>query len=940
MSLHPSFPHSLKRKDSLALLALLALVLVFFWKLAFTNLIITRGDIFYYFYPYRDFAAQAVREGRVALWNPYLFMGAPFMANSQAGFFYPLNLLLSWLEVTRAVNWTIVLHIFIAASGAYVFARSIFRLSIAAAFLAAISFGLGGYLGTQIEHVNQLQGLAWIGWMFLAYEFARIRNVYFGSRNFAWIPLAILITLQLLAGHTQSVFITLVGLGFYALWLLGESIFVARPSGWRAYSLLVTRYLLPLFLAAVVAIALSTLQLLPTLELTRNSARSGGLPTSLAVSFSLDPRLLGRALLPDYEGALPAGGEFTAFFSVAAFMLLTIGVTTWKRATIQTRAIAIITFIGLFFALGGYNPLYYLLLKIPGFDLFRAPARWIVLFAFAGSLLAGVGLDALRARQVSRRSLLMAAAGVVVLLGLVWISNGFTPAGASGPLEQPSIQSILFWLGALLMTLGLAFYALRVTRYSLLITVSLLLLAVLELFFATRQLTYNARATAPDALLSLRPSTTYLMQAGQGAIPPDRFLSISDIFFDPGDTTELHAIFDDQLSESAFYDLIVATKMKEIIAPNLPLYYRQPAVDGYDGGVLPLENYITFQKLFLDPALIQTDGRLREQLKSIPAARWLDLMNARYIITDKVGDQWYDGVLHDLRFAVPLATGETVSATQLPLLKADALSVVYFDPRGDGTLAQIEIAFEDGSTQQLEIHDQPLETKEGRSAVRLMWDEPRQIESLRITGAQGLTLHGLALVDQWDGAFQSFVVAPEGQFELAFSGDVKIYENATVLPRAFLVSEVLTAANDDEALRVMRAQSFDPGKMVVIADGGYERTRERENSPSVLPSLSPSIVSYSPEQITIDVDAARDSYLVLTDAYYPGWVATVDGQPVPIDRADILFRAVKVPAGQHRVELHYQPQSFSIGALISIGTMVIVIIAWASVRRRKRSRVL
>ena len=55
--------------------------------------------------------------------------------------------------------------------------------------------------------------------------------------------------------------------------------------------------------------------------------------------------------------------------------------------------------------------------------------------------------------------------------------------------------------------------------------------------------------------------------------------------------------------------------------------------------------------------LIQTDGRLREQLKSIPAARWLDLMNARYIITDKVGDQWYDGVLHDLRFTIPLDGG-------------------------------------------------------------------------------------------------------------------------------------------------------------------------------------------------------------------------------------------------------------------------------------------
>jgi hypothetical protein len=935
MSRHPSFSQALNRKDAVALLALLALVLAFFWKLAFTNLVIARGDIFYYFYPYRDFAAQAVREGRVALWNPYLFMGAPFMANSQAGFFYPLNLLLSWLDVTRAINWTIVLHIFLAASGAYVFARLSLRLSIAAALLAAISFGLGGYLGTQIEHVNQLQGLAWIGWMFLAYEFARRRIVKIGLRNFAWAPLAILIALQLLAGHTQSVFITLAGLGCYALWQLIESIFAERPRGWRNYSLLVTRYLLPLLLAVLIAIVLSAIQLLPTLELTRNSARSGGLPANLAVSFSLDPRLLGRALLPDYEGALPAGGEFTAFFSVAALMLLSIGVTTWRRASVQTRAIAVVAVIGLFLALGGYNPLYYVLLKLPGFDLFRAPARWIVLFAFAGSLLAGVGLDAVRDRRVFWKSLLLAVAVMGLLLALVWIGIGLTPAGASGPLERPSTQMLLLWLGALLAVFILVMCALRFTRYSLLVISCFLLLASCELFLATRQLTYNSRATAPDALLSLRPPVTYLLQAGQGDMPPDRFLSISDIFFDPGDTTELKSIFADQLSEAAFYDLIVATKMKEILAPNLPLYYRVPAVDGYDGGVLPLKNYLEFQKLFLDSALIQTDGRLREQLKSIPDARWLDLMNARYIITDKVGDQWYDGVLHDLRFVIPLAAGEVVSTTQVPPLRADALSVVYSDPQGAGPLALIAVTFDDGSQQQLAVRDQPIETKEGRSAVRVTWDKPRRVTAVQMIGAGGLTLHGAALVNSQNGAFQSFVIAPQGEFELAHSGDVKIYENSTVLPRAFFVSDVQFAASDTEAVQLMQAATFDPAKTVVIHDGGKEGKREGENDPSISPSLRPSIISYSPEQVVIDVEAARDGYLVLTDAYYPGWIAAVDGQPVEIDRADLMFRAVKIPAGQHRVELRYQPPSFSIGLVILIGTALALGAAWFLVRRRR-----
>ena len=95
----------------LAPAALIALAALATWPITFGGLAIARGDLLLYFYPLRDFAAQAVREGRLPLWNPYTFMGAPFLANSQAGFFYPLNLLLAWLPADRAVSWQIALHL-------------------------------------------------------------------------------------------------------------------------------------------------------------------------------------------------------------------------------------------------------------------------------------------------------------------------------------------------------------------------------------------------------------------------------------------------------------------------------------------------------------------------------------------------------------------------------------------------------------------------------------------------------------------------------------------------------------------------------------------------------------------------------------------------------------------------------------------------------------
>jgi uncharacterized membrane protein YfhO len=69
----------------------------------------------------------------------------------------------------------------------------------------------------------------------------------------------------------------------------------------------------------------------------------------------------------------------------------------------------------------------------------------------------------------------------------------------------------------------------------------------------------------------------------------------------------------------------------------------------------------------------------------------------------------------------------------------------------------------------------------------------------------------------------------------------------------------------------------------------------------------------------IEVSADSDGYLVLTDAWYPGWTATIDGAPVEILRADVAFRAVRVGPGAHRVEFRYEPQTVRAGVAVSAG---------------------
>ena len=73
----------------------------------------------------------------------------------------------------------------------------------------------------------------------------------------------------------------------------------------------------------------------------------------------------------------------------------------------------------------------------------------------------------------------------------------------------------------------------------------------------------------------------------------------------------------------------------------------------------------------------------------------------------------------------------------------------------------------------------------------------------------------------------------------------------------------------------------------------------------------------------------------MTDQYYPGWEATVDGRPTPIYRANHLFRAVSVPQGQHRVVFRFVPRSFYLGVFVALGAVATIAITWLSVRRAR-----
>jgi hypothetical protein len=941
-------PRTRRGPDILAVAGLWALILLAYWLIGPAGRVLAEGDLFTYFYPYWTEATRALRAGRLPLWNAYLFMGVPFLANSQAGVLYPLNWPL-WLLLTpqRALHWSILLHLGLAATGTYVLARSSQRLGRLGAWAAAATVALSGYLGAQVEHINQLQTLAWFPWMLALYDRA-VRPAPPGNRRGAQplglptpamaslVGLAGVAGVMLLAGHTQSAFIALVGLGAYGL---GPAAWDAlRGRGWRPMLRRGAAWLGAAALGALLAAG----QLLPTLELARLSPRAGGLLFTERLSFSLSPLYLARALLPGYVNPVePENIESIATIGVAGLCLLWCSlVGARRRDSSRRRGPLLLAALGLFLALGLYNPVYWLLARfVPGFAHFRAPARWLALWAFGAAALVGAGVEQVARGTVQPTRRAWAVAGAAVAGLALW--------GALG--GQVAWPTLVGWLAAAALAAGLVWLA-QERRVRWLASLGLLTLVLAELALSARTLP-RARATAPQAYTSVRPAAAHLLAAGEGRQPADRFLSLSALVFDPGDLPELRTIYGPQLSPEALYSLTVAAKHREVLSPNLPLAFGVPAVDGFDGGVLPLARYLTLQGVLL-PEGGSPDGRLRENLTTIPDGRWLNLFNVRYVITDKVFDAWVDGVFYDLQVPTALSAPQSAEVAHVPSFEATALGLVsYLEGAAalpDGTpVAEVTVGFADGVTRTFTLragletaeglyepgvaHDQatlgghfwPGRPEGNDYVARLRWDEPAAPLSVavRATLPHGrLVVRGMSLIDERTGSFQSLILSSPGRLRLVHSGDVKVYENLDVLPRAFVVHRAWTTAGQEEALSRMQAPEFDPRSEIVV-EGNDALTHP---VPSETDGDGVQITSYTPERVDIRARLDAPGYLILTDAAYPGWRAWVDGEEVEILTADLLFRAVRLDAGSHTVTFAFRPRSVSVGGAVSLASAAAV----------------
>jgi hypothetical protein len=150
-----------------------------------------------------------------------------------------------------------------------------------------------------------------------------------------------------------------------------------------------------------------------------------------------------------------------------------------------------------------------------------------------------------------------------------------------------------------------------------------------------------------------------------------------------------------------------------------------------------------------------------------------------------------------------------------------------------------------------------------------------------------------------------------------FEDPIRVFKVPDPLPRAYVAGRAMVA-DGEAALEEIADPAFEPGSTVLLAGGDT----------AGLPAGSPfggqgRIVEMKPDRVRVEATLPAPGFLVLVDAYDPGWRVSVDGGDGELLRANLAFRAVRVPAGTHRVEFVYRPTAVIAGLAVSATSLLL-----------------
>ncbi len=943
-------PHGQRRSDLTAFAGIAIFFLAFFAEALLGKRFIIAGDAFYYSYPLRTVAWDMIRAGQLPLWTPHVLAGYPLLSMAQLAVGYPLT----WGYLFLPGHWAEQLYVLapflLSPIFTYAYLRELGRSQLASLF-GGLSFGYGGMMCSFISNSGMLtNSLMWAPLMLLYVERARTRSLLYCLPRAAFVY-----ALSVLAGHGQSYVYVAILVNAYGLYLsltaLVESRSWQRLGCWKPLAVSAG--------ATFLATGIAAFQLLETLRVARRSTRS-----------SLSYEVFGEGSFQLSEAILSIGAplyhyiDTSAYLTPPAVLLATMAVVTSARQPKWTTTrvwfwllAALVAFVLL---LGKNTPIYRIVFYLPVLNQFRVPSRHTFEWTLAISALAAYGWDATsdflsrRYKEVSGDRFVNLLLTTLLALGAVVIAMFWWRATGKPPAPNPSIYTGLpeshYWLWKTLFTgvvLVLAWQSFRLRNVharSFFLAATIVLACFVE-SSATISSWWGRLLSLPKSRIhAVAPTTTYLQQfpANQNRVYTRVGLFAEEFTATPRlDAPNLHALF-------GLHNL---AGMEPLI---LDRYSRALGGVGPDS-VTPRAGFPPNDYLFSARSHV------------------LDILNTKHVVSfaglkpydeplvykDGIGLSAF-GLSRDLApGAAAVLSGSASPSDELILVTSLANSVAEHQ----GTeIGRVRLQTDDGSSIELSLkagvdtsewaYDRPdvkAAIKHQRAVVfstrpadanntfgahqywtRLSLGKPQRVTRIEIQNTSksaSLVLWRAALFNSETRVSDAlFFIARSEFWTTVYDKDsVQILKNSRSLPRAWLVADVEVVDGEEALRRIMgeSATEFNPLRTALLEAALPDWLHlPRSELPA---ECEARIVTYESNRLVVETKAPIATVLILSEIFYPGWEASVDGKESPILLADYLLRGIALPAGQHRIEMSYRAPAARVGAVISAFTLVLLI---------------
>ncbi|MDX2043629.1 MAG: YfhO family protein [Acidobacteriota bacterium] len=965
-------------------LTLVLLPLVYFFPAVLGKVTLAPGDGWTQILGIRVLIGQMLANGELPLWNPYIFAGMPLLASIQPGALYPPTWFFAVFSPQTAMNLLVLTTYHVALFGTYLFARRTGASRIGAV-IAAVTFSLGGYMVAHLGHTNRINAAAWLPWILLAIEELHRQT------RWRWVALgAIFIALQQFAGDPQMTAYSAMLAGAYTLFTL---FFRTLPERRK-------RFVMLLWAMVVCGGLLSMIQVMPARELQRLGDRAGidydyfsqfSFPPSQIFELFFPYYFGGAALEPyrvSYWGKWNLA-ETCGYVGMVAWLLAFAAIfarkflspTKSREENTKTDSIgeketalfirfwAICAVVALLLAFGSYLPfgIYKLMHKVPLYNLFRASGRNFMEMNFALGMLAGLGATALTQFQqnIARRILLKSTVLLAAIVSAAVIVYRFfderlvteTPLPTeAGQLTNPDLYVPLVFF--CLSVFALLVYA---RRWHSLAGAALVMVLFLDL--AAWGFSFEWR---------LIDDKTYNVA--------ERLADSESVKFIKSRESDLNAFRTVSHSENPFKE-----NSDLVNYPNISIARGLQSVNGYDP--------IRLGQMAEIAGRMTLDGYITESETLESGHQGLNLLNAKYLLAERadVADSLPKLLIEGVSFNDPpinlMLKPDSMAviqgkgfATELAVISAmgnsddlpDGAPVVGIILRTkDGRVIERELqAGRDTSEWAIDRADVRARTKHRRATIGESWDsggfqghrflarlkfdraEIASIEFRYLANEADITIARASLFDAETGASQPLDALPlpaDRWRQVARYGAVGVYENLKVLPRAWFTRQAVVVPSV-EVLSTIKTGKLNNGSAVNLRDTVLLESElfGKRQLKTPLANLSAAdisktaaseevkVTSYKSNRIELQTNNASAGFLVLSEIYFRGWEAWVDGRRVPVERVNFTLRGVELSPGSHKVEFVFRAPSFRSGAILSAVGMLLLI-AGGIISHRKRS---